>query len=352
MQKKLQYTENNQVLQQRVRDFMKSVSPKGYRELYIKSSIILILTVFVYTTPFLFSLPAWLLSCMAILMGILMSAIGMAIMHDANHGSFSKKQWVNSLFGFSIHLVGGYVPNWKMQHNQDHHSFTNSVDYDSDLETHGLFRFSKLQSWRKIHQFQAFYAPFLYGIMTLHWCTSKDFLQAYRYYKEGREKFKNISFHLVMIICSKIAYFTLWIVLPVIFWKVSWYEVLLFFFVMHFTAGLFLSLVFQPAHVSSLTEFPKPIHFKDRTEHQILTTCNFGTGNKFLTWITGGLNYQIEHHIFPYISHVHYPKIARLVEVYCFEKKLPYNKMSSFGKAIVEHFKYLHVLGKKPAEIS
>ena len=331
---------------------MKSVSPRGYRELYIKSSIILILTALVYTTPFLFSLPTWLLSCMAILMGILMSAIGMAIMHDANHESFSKKQWVNFLFGFSIHLVGGYAPNWKMQHNVDHHSFTNSVDHDSDLETRGLFRFSELQPWKKIHRFQAFYAPFFYAIMTLFWCTWKDFGQAYRYYKERREDFQNIVFHLTMITCLKIGYFIFWIIIPILFWNASWYQVFLFFFLMHFTAGLFLSLVFQPAHVSSLTEFSEAVEYGDRTEHQILTTCNFGMKSKFLTWITGGLNYQIEHHLFPYISHIHYPKIARIVEVYCYEKKLPYNKMSSFSKAVVEHFKYLHMLGKRPVEVS
>jgi linoleoyl-CoA desaturase len=182
--------------------------------------------------------------------------------------------------------------------------------------------------------------------MTLYWCTLKDFINAYQFYKEKTKGFKNIGFHFCMIFLLKIVYFLFWIGLPLIFWKVSFISTLLFFIIMHFVAGLFLSLVFQLAHVTSFTEFPKPIVFDTREEHQIRTTCNFAEDNKFITWITGGLNHQIEHHLFPHISHVHYPKIAPIVKEYCKEKKHPYNSAGNFIRAVISHFEYLSKLGR------
>ncbi len=337
--------ENDTELHEEVKVFL-AEKFNGNINLYIKAFILIGVYFSLYTALFLFSVPLWILVCMGILAGIAKSGIGMGVMHDANHRSFSQKEWVNLLFGSSIYFVGGYGPNWNEQHNLDHHSFTNSTEHDSDLDTRGLFRFSPHQPLRKGHKYQAWYAPFFYSIMTLFWCTWKDFGQAYRYYKKNRRNFKKIKNHLLAISLSKIGYFVFWIVIPGLFWKVSFWYVLVFFLCMHLTAGLFLSLVFQPAHVSSLTHFPKTIEF-NREEHQIRTTCNFAVGNRFVTWLTGGLNYQIEHHIFPYISHVHYPKISKIVQRYCKEKNIPYNNIGGFGKAIVEHFKYLHKLGNE-----
>lgn len=342
--KKITYLESDRELEKRVQNLLQGES-KGNWALYTKTIVLLVSILTVYSLPFLFSLPLWLLCLLAVVGGIHMAAVGMGIMHDANHGSFSKKQWINSLFSSSLYLVGGYVPNWRMQHNVIHHGYTNITHSDDDLDTHDLIRFSPLQPLKKMHRHQAWYAPFLYSIMTLYWCTLKDFTQAYRYYKEGREKFKNIRFHLFMVTISKIAYHLFWVAVPLLFWKTSWVGTLLFFFCMHLSAGLFLALVFQPAHVSSLTEFPEDMEFKSRQEHQIRTSCNYAVGNKFVTWITGGLNYQIEHHLFPNISHVHYPKIAPIVKKYCEEKNLPYNNVGGFAKAVIEHFGYLSKLG-------
>ncbi len=339
-------------------------SKKGNAELYLKAAIFLTLYVALYATPFFFSVPTWLMIAGAVLGGFDMAGIGMNIMHDAAHGSFSSKGWVNKLFASSMYLVGGDIPNWEIQHNMIHHTHTNVHGRDDDLESNGLFRFSPHQPWKKHHRFQQYYAYFFYSLMTLLWATTKDFAQASRYHKEwkegkegkeGREGFENIRQKLFLITLAKLGYYVMWLGIPLLFWDVSDGVVVVSFLVMHLTAGLVLGIVFQPAHVSSLTLFvdkpaleDKPVVLQSRAEHQIRTSCNYAMNNKFITWYTGGLNYQIEHHLFPYISHVHYPKLAPIVKQCCIEYGLPYNNLGSFRDAQVDHFKQLEMLGKKP----
>lgn len=317
----------------------------GDWRLYTKAGILLVSYLTLYAIPFFLVLPGWLILISSVISGILMAAIGIGIMHDANHGSFSRKKWINTLFGSSMYLVGGYLPNWKMQHNVIHHTYTNVHDHDDDLDTGGILRFSPRQPWKPHHKYQVFIAPFLYAIMTIFWITSKDFVQVARYKKEGKKDFQNRTKRFVSVSISKVAYLIFWLVIPLMFWKSSWSVAVGAFFMMHFTAGLLLALIFQPAHVSSLTVFEKEPVFRSRTEQQIRTSCNFATKSPFVTWISGGLNYQIEHHLFPNISHVHYPKIAPIVQAYCKEKGLPYNNLGSFWSAVRNHFNFLKYLG-------
>lgn len=336
-------------LRRRVNEALRHLpSKKGNAELYTKAGILLTLYAALYATPFFFSVPTWLMVIGAVLGGVVMAGIGVDIMHDANHGSFSTKPRINKLFGYSMYLVGGDVDNWIMQHNVIHHSYTNVHDHDDDLDSNGALRFSPLQQWKKHHRYQKWYAYFLYAIMTLLWATTKDFTQAYRYHKEGRKGFKNIRQKLFFIALAKISYYVVWLVVPLLFWDVSNAVTLLSFLVMHLSAGLTLGIVFQPAHVSSLTVFKDEPVFQSRTEWQIVTSCNYAMKSKFVTWLTGGLNYQIEHHLFPDISHVHYPKIAPIVQKYCKDYGLRYNNLGSFWQAQVNHFEFLEELGKEP----
>lgn len=336
-------------LRRRVNEALKYLpSKKGNVELYTKAGILLTLYAALYATPFFFMVPIWLMVIGAVLGGVVMASIGMGIMHDANHGSFSSKPWVNKLFGFSMNLVGGDISNWKMQHNVIHHSYTNVHNHDDDLDSNGILRFSPHQEWKKYHRYQKWYAYFLYSIMTLLWATTKDFTQAYRYHKEGRKGFENIRKKLFFITLAKVGYYIVWLGIPLLFWDVSNGVVVLAFFVMHLTAGLVLGIVFQPAHVSSLTVFKDEPVFQNRTEQQIVTSCNYAMKSKIVTWLTGGLNFQIEHHLFPDVSHVHYPKIAPIVKQYCKDFALPYNNLGSFWQAQVNHFEFLGKLGEDP----
>lgn len=297
--------------------------------------------------------PWWMLFWSAV-MGLGMAGIGLSIMHDANHGAFSKYKWLNKIMSFSLEMLGGYNVNWKIQHNVLHHSFTNVHDMDEDIAPIGLLRFSPNEPLKKVHRFQVFYAWFFYGLMTFSWSSNKDFNQLRRFHKNGLLKSQNISYAnaLTHIIISKIFYFVYMALIPMLLMDIAWWQWIIGYFTMHFISGWILAFVFQIAHVMPETEFltKESIVHKNEEEswakHQMMTTANFSNWNPLLTWYVGGLNHQIEHHLFPDISHIHYPKIAKIVRETAREHNIPYHYHRTFGGAVFQHLRLLHRLGK------
>jgi linoleoyl-CoA desaturase len=109
--------------------------------------------------------------------------------------------------------------------------------------------------------------------------------------------------------------------------------------------------VFQLAHTVEHTEFPVTDEITNRlpdefAAHQIKTTANFATRNKVISWLVGGLNFQIEHHLFPKISHVHYPAISEIVKCVCAEYQLQYIEYPTMRQAVFAHVRFLRRLGK------
>lgn len=344
-------------LNKRVNQYFKekNILKTGNWKLYTKAIImftiffvplILILTV---------AMPQWISLLLTVLIGIGMAGVGMNVMHDSNHGSFSSKKWVNKLMGSSIYILAGNVYNWKVQHNVLHHTFTNIKGHDEDIDAGRIIRFSKHSKWFNIHKFQKYYSFFLYGLLTINWAITTDFKQMNNYLKRKLSygKFPNPSTEWTKLIISKIVYYAIWIVLPILVLDIVWWKIFIGFFVMHYTAGMILSVVFQLAHVVPKTNMPLPDKNGNMKHtwamHQFYTTANFAPTNKFICWYTGGLNHQVEHHVFPHISHIHYGKIAKIVKKTALEFNLPYNEYKTTRKAILEHFKQLKTLGKKPA---
>ncbi len=291
-----------------------------------------------------------LMFLMWILMGFGMAGIGLSIMHDANHGSYSKNKRVNSALGFLINFIGGNHVNWKIQHNVMHHSYTNIDEFDGDLEA-ATFRFSPEQERKSIFKYQAFYAPFLYGLMTIYWLTSKDFLQLIDFKKRNILESQGVEFKraITLLSINKAWYVLLTIIMPLVMLPMAWWQVMLGFFVMHFICGLMLALIFQPAHVLEETAFYE-VKQTGSVEnhwaiHQLRTTANFAKNSKLFSWFIGGLNFQIEHHLFPNICHVHYPKISHIVKQTAEEFNLPYHQHETFGDALKSHFSLLYDLG-------
>ncbi|WP_090227575.1 fatty acid desaturase family protein [Lutibacter maritimus] len=343
-------------LNKRVNTYFKEnkIERTGNWKLYTKAMImfgiflvplILILTV---------SMPHWVLLLLTVVIGIGMAGVGMNVMHDSNHESFSSKKWVNKIMGSSIYILAGNVYNWKVQHNVLHHTFTNIQGHDEDIDAGRIIRFSRHAKWLPIHKFQKYYSIFLYGLLTINWAITTDFKQMHSYLKRKLSygEFPNPATEWTVLIITKIIYYLLWLVLPLLVLDIAWWKVLIGFFVMHYTAGMILSVIFQLAHVVPATEMPVP-DTEGNLEHtwaihQLYTTANFAPTNKFISWYTGGLNHQVEHHIFPHISHIHYGKIAQIVKETAQEFNLPYNEYTTFSKAIKEHFNQLKALGVKP----
>jgi linoleoyl-CoA desaturase len=287
---------------------------------------------------------------MWVLMGLGMSGIGLSIMHDANHGAYSKKKWINKSLGFLLNFLGGYHLNWKIQHNILHHSYTNIDGFDDDINNK-LMRFSPHQKRRTVHYYQAYYAPFFYALMSLYWLISKDFEQIVRYNRRGLLPSQDLTFGKALreVIFHKIWYIGLFLVLPIILVDVPWYHTLIGFLIMHFITGLALALIFQPAHVIMETDFvvPDQNHSVENNWaiHQLSTTSNFAHGSILFSWFIGGLNYQIEHHLFPHICHVHYRKISKIVQQTTKEYGIAYHQHRTFIQALWSHFSLLNLLG-------
>jgi linoleoyl-CoA desaturase len=287
-----------------------------------------------------------------ILMGFGKAGIGLSIMHDANHSSYSKHKWVNRMLSFSLTLVGGYPPNWQYQHNVMHHGFTNIEGHDEDIDPGKILRFSPNSPLLKHHRKQHIYAWFLYGLMTLTWSINKDFKQIFRYFRDGIEftKGKSKAQIITEVIFGKILYYSYILVLPIIILPIAWWAVILLYLGMHFIAGFSLAIIFQTAHVMPDTKYPLP-NDEGKVEnnwaiHQLQTTSNYATKNKVLSWFVGSLNFQVEHHLFPTVCHVHYRKLSAIVQSTAAEFNMPYNVQPTFSAAIKDHHKMLKALGR------
>ncbi len=343
-------------LNKRVNSYFKENNLKktGNWKLYIKAIIMFALYLVPFVLILTISMPNWLQLLLVVIIGVGMAGVGMNVMHDSNHESFSSKKWVNKLMGSSLYLLAGNVFNWKVQHNVLHHTFTNIKDHDEDMDAGRIIRFSKHAKWRRIHVLQKYYSILLYGLLTINWAITTDFKQLHGYLKRKlyQGKAPNPAKEWTKLIIAKIVYYAIWIVLPLTVLNIVWWKVLIGFFVMHYVAGMILSLIFQLAHIVPNTETPLPDKEGNIEHtwavHQLYTTSNFAPTNWFINFYTGGLNYQVEHHIFPHISHIHYKKLAKIVKKTAKEFNLPYNEYQSTRKAIIEHFRHIGSLGEKP----
>lgn len=344
-------------LNKRINEYFKEKNLKktGNWKLYLKTIVMFSIFLTPYFLILTVDMSQWLQLLLTVVIGIGMAGVGMNVMHDGNHGSFSSKKWVNNLMGSSIYILAGNAFNWKVQHNVLHHTYTNIQGHDEDIDAGRVIRFSKHADWHKMHKYQQYYSVFLYGLLTINWAITTDFKQMYQYLKRGLSygKSPNPTTQWTILAISKIIYVLVWIVIPIVVLNLAWWKILIGFFVMHYVAGLILSITFQLAHVMPDTEMPLPDgegNIKNTWAiHQLFTTANFAPKNKLVGWFTGGLNRQIEHHLFSHISHVHYKDLAKIVKKTAKEFNLPYNEYKTTRKAIALHFQQLKELGKKPA---
>jgi linoleoyl-CoA desaturase len=346
-------------LNKRVNDYFKSggISRHGNMEMVIK-------TLCMFTAYFLpyalvvsgviTSWPALLISVVVMSLGL--AGIGLAVMHDANHGAYSKINWINSVIGYSLNMVGASSFAWKIQHNVLHHTYTNVHEEDEDISPRGVIRMTPHSTWKWMHRYQFIYAWFLYGLMTIIWLCFNDFARMVRYQKSGLTKKvdANITLEWIILVAGKFAYLGYIVVIPILFTSLAWWQVLLGVFILHYIAGFILAIIFQPAHVIEGSEFPLPDNNNTLENnwavHQLLTTTNFGNKSRWFSWYVGGLNFQIEHHLFPNVCHVHYRKISAIVRETAGEFGLPYKSTRTFFHALVKHARLLKQLGVPPTQ--
>lgn len=323
----------------------------GNIHLYIKTVIFILAAVGLYTTLLFVKMPLFPGMLASLTLGFVLACIGFNVMHDANHDSYSSKKWVNKILGLTLNALGGNSFIWKQKHNIIHHTYTNIDGVDDDIAKSPFIRMCSTQRWAPAHRIQHLYTPVLYAISSMIWVLYQDFDKYFKKKICSTQLRKMTRTDHFLFWISKVLYVLFYVVVPII--MIGWKLWLLYFICLHIGLGFTLSIVFQLAHVVEETEFEFMNDCNKQIEnewavHQVKTTANFSAGNKIISWFAGGLNYQIEHHLFPRISHVHYPALSNLVQAECKAFQIPYNGNLSMGGAINSHFRFIKSMGKKP----
>ena len=336
-------------LRQRVNEFFERTGRKqrDCPQMYAKTALILGWFAASYVLLVFFATTWWQGVPLAVSLALSMAAIGFNIQHDGSHGAYSEHRWINKLMALSLDLLGGSSFGWACKHNIVHHTYANITGHDDDIEIGILGRLSPHQKRYSFHRWQHIYLWFLYGFVAIKWHFFDDFrdvcIGRFGGYRHPRPK----GWDLVNFIGGKVLFFSLAIGIPLLVHPFS--IVLSFYLGTSFMQGIALSLVFQLPHCVENAAFPLPQADTGRMAapwavHQVQTTVDYGRGNGLLSWFVGGLNFQIEHHLFPRICHIHYVALAPLVELTCQEFGVHYQAHETFRSAIASHFRWLRKL--------
>ena len=323
-------------------------APTGNWKLFSKAIVLISLHVIFYTLLVFFTPNAWIALPMCVILGLTTTGIGFNIMHDGNHGSFSKNKNLNAVAGFTLNILGGNDFMWRMKHNVLHHSFTNVDGVDDDIEIKPFMRMCTTQERYWWHRFQAFYFVLLYSLLYVLWMFFFDYKKYFTNKINGFEVPKMSVGQHISFWGGKAASYVLFLIIPILMVGVA--DTLIGFSVFVFVTGFLISIIFQLAHAVEHADFPA-VNDENKIEnewaiHQVQTTANFATRNRLVTWFCGGLNYQIEHHLFPKVSHIHYPNIAKIVKETCNEYGISYNEFPRFRTAVFSHIRLLHQMGR------
>jgi linoleoyl-CoA desaturase len=327
----------------------RNLSSKANGAMVAKTCVVLAITFVPYVLILTNRFSTWTMLGLAIVMGVGMAGIGFNIAHDALHGAYSANVHVNRALGFSFDVLGASSYMWKITHNIVHHTYTNIEGVDEDLAVSPLLRLSPHARRYWFHRFQHFYALPLYGLTTLFWVFVKDYGQLLRRdlgpYRDKEHDGSNVA----VMVATKLSYYTYALLIPLAVLHIPWWQTLIGFAVMHVTAGLVLGVVFQLAHVVEATDYPLP---DDRGAieadwwlHEMQTTADFARSSRLVSWYVGGLNHQIEHHLFPKVCSIHYPAISAIVQDVARKYGLPYHDQPTLLGALGSHLRSLREFG-------
>ncbi|PQJ10405.1 acyl-CoA desaturase [Flavipsychrobacter stenotrophus] len=330
------------------------IEKTGNWKLYAKTVILISLSIGLYLSLLTFHFTAFAGIALSMVLGLTLAGVGFNVMHDANHGSYSSKKWVNDLLGLTLNALGSNAFIWRQKHNIIHHTYTNVDGIDDDIAKSPVIRQCSTQVWKPAHKVQHIYLWLAYALSSILWIFVTDFVKygSKMVYTTPLKKMDTKEHAIFWI--SKVMYVAFYIALPIYLVGVSTWAV--GYLAMNVALGMSLSVVFQLAHVVEETEFEfsgadDKVIENEWAVHQLKTTADFARGNKVISWYVGGLNYQVEHHLFPRISHVHYPEVSKIVEQKCKEYNVDYHAMPTMWAAIGSHYRFMKSLGQKPQEV-
>lgn len=338
-------------LKHRVQEYFRNngLSPHGGLRMYVKTGTILLWFAASYGLLVFAATNWWQGALLSLSLAFAIAGTGFAVQHDANHGAYSSKGTVNRLMGMTLDLLGASSYVWHWKHNILHHTYTNVVGADQDINIQPFARLSPDQPRHRYHRLQQFYMWGLYGLLLPKWHLLDDFQNVAQARIDGNRIPRPRRWRLVEMIAGKAAFFGWALVVPALFHR--FWVVALFYGTTAFLVGLILAVVFQLAHCLEEADFPHVAagshHVAEGwAEHQVRTTADFARRNRVLTWYLGGLNFQVEHHLFPKICHVHYPRMSSIVEEVCAKYGVPYFAHERVLGAVSSHWRWLRRMGR------
>ena len=320
--------------------------------MYLKTAIFLGAFAAAYVLLVFVAQTWWLAAPLTVLLGLVAAGIGFNVQHDGGHHAYSDRSWINQLMALTLDLLGGSSYIWARKHNSIHHTYANITGHDDDINIGFFGRLSPHQPRWAFHRYQHLYLWALYGLLPIKWQIWDDFRDVATG-KIGTHRFaRPKGWDLVTFVIGKTVFFALALALPILYHPV--WVVLLCYAAASWVQGVTLSVVFQLAHCVEEAAFPMPSQDNGRIGaawalHQVETTVDFARGSRLLSWLIGGLNFQIEHHLFPRICHVHYPALSRVVEQTCRDFGVRYAEHRTLGAALASHFRWLRRMGRPEA---
>ncbi len=335
----------HQELRSRVRAFLVSsgLPARGLPAMYWKTTLIFLWLGSSYLLLVFAARTAWQAIPLACSLGLSIAGVGFNVMHDGSHGSYSTRPWLNRLMARALDLLGGSSFVWQRKHNVLHHTWPNVPGVDDDIDTGALARLSPAQTLRSYHRLQHLYMWPLYAFLAVKWQLYDDFSTITRGRMSGRLFPRPRGVELVVFVGGKLVFFSLAFGLPLLFHSVR--ITLGTYLLVSAVAGITLSVVFQLAHCVPEAETGREIG--SWAERQVRSSVDFARHSRLLGWYVGGLNLQIEHHLFPQICHLHYPALAPIVEGACHEFGVRYSAHPTLLSAIAAHYRHLRALGKR-----
>jgi len=346
-------------LRSRVRSYFadNNIDQYANTEMYVKSAVIILAW---------FATWAWIMSdtlsgnvlaffAVYLLLGFVHILIAFNIMHDATHDAYSSSKKVNKILGYSMDFVGGNQYLFRRMHGA-HHGYVNIHGIDVTLETHGLFRFTPDEPWLPRHKYQHFYTFGLYALAMLQWVTMKDFKWFFGEAHIGNQKnIKHPTNEYVILLIGKTIFYSLTLFLPMYFVSLPWYTVFAAWVFMHLLPGLTFALIFQVTHVYEGTTYPLPDEDgnidNNYALHVLETTADFSRHNRIGSWLMGGINIHVIHHIFPHVCHVHYPALTKILKEVCDEFGIEYQENPNLWVALKKHYQILKHLSFPDATV-
>ncbi|MBK7858961.1 MAG: acyl-CoA desaturase [Archangiaceae bacterium] len=322
-------------------------SPRQRAGMRLKTATLFCWLLASYLYALLFAHTWWQVALACMSLGFAMAGIGFGVQHDGSHRAYADGAGWNALAAGALDAIGASSYVWAWKHNVFHHSNPNCVGLDADIDIQPFCRLAPGQPRRPWHRFQHLYVWLLYSLLAMKWLFD-DFRDVANGTIGGQHFPRPRGWQLVQLVGGKVFFLGWSLGLPMLLHPVG--NVMAAWVLASVTISLVMACTFQMAHVVERTTFTKAgTGEKSRwAEHQVATTADFGQGNALLTWYTGALNFQIEHHLFPKVCHLHLPALAPIVKATCEEFGVPYVAYPSAKSALVSHARWLKSLGAVP----